>query len=73
MLTYFFWILPSFFRGMFRWILDGTPEEVSSRRGEEDGKIGRRTTGMVTHELPSFRSRNTMAGPTAACLEFPGD
>jgi hypothetical protein len=38
--------------------------------GEEDGAKGQRALGTVVRDLPSFESRCTRAGLTAACLEL---
>jgi hypothetical protein len=37
-----------------RCLFDGTPEEGSSRRGEEVWAIGRRVLGAAVRDLPSF-------------------
>ena len=55
-----------------RCIEDITQRRVSSRRGEEDGGIRRSDTGRGHASLPSFGTRCTMAGPTAACFGIIG-
>src|SRR3954469_3680780 len=59
-------------KGYCRCVVDISRRRVSSRRGVRVGGIRRSNTGRDDTSLPSFGTRCTRAGPTAACLELSG-